>query len=361
MSSSGVYQTITFPVEDDLSGYSFATEEGFVQFPDSLGAHPDFQTEWWYYTGNLESDDGRQFGYQFTIFRRAIDSPANFDKGDTESWRTNQIYFAHVAIADIENNDFFHDSRFARGAAGLAGAKASPYEVWIENWEVKEISPGVHEMKAKHVDFEFDLVLRETQPPVLHGIDGLSPKSEGVGKASYYYSLVDMETTGEVVVNGEKIQVKGKSWKDHEVATNPLADNAIGWDWFSAQLDTGESLMFGNIRLEDNTLDPYSGGSWILPDSSIEVIRSNQDVFVEVVDTWTSPGTGATYPSEWIIRIPEKNLELNVTTLVDDAELLAGFTVYWEGPAYYEGTMNGESISGYGYIELTGYVDPIEL
>ena len=48
-----------------LPGYHFA-------FPRDHFSHPDFQTEWWYYTGNLKSADGRRFGFELTFFRQAV-------------------------------------------------------------------------------------------------------------------------------------------------------------------------------------------------------------------------------------------------------------------------------------------------
>src|SRR5688572_25078856 len=73
----------------DIAGFARAIEPYEWQFPQDFGAHPDFQTEWWYYTGNLATEDGRRFGFQFTIFRRAITPEAT--STDSE-WRTNQIY-----------------------------------------------------------------------------------------------------------------------------------------------------------------------------------------------------------------------------------------------------------------------------
>lgn len=351
-------------VTDYLSGES---SEGFAQvieqrkleFPRDLGAHPEFQTEWWYYTGNLEDDEGRQFGYQFTIFRRAIVAE-NYDGVSSDSsWRTNQIYFAHAAVADISDNQFLAGEHFSRGGAGLAGAIADPYEVWIEDWYVKEIAPGVHQMKAEKGGVGFEFELKETQPPVLQGIDGFSPKAEQRGKATYYYSLVGLETEGEIWIGENRYSVKGKSWKDHEVGTNFLPDDAVGWDWFSAQFDNGEALMYGQIRHERG-LDS-GGGSWISKNSSIDSLLSSE-ISIEVLETWESDSTGAIYPSRWTIEIPERNLKLEARTLINDAELLVGIgTIYWEGPAYYEGTLDGEPISGFGYIELTGYVNPVDL
>src|SRR5438552_2666011 len=78
-------------------GFARATQPIALKFPQDHGPHPDFQTEWWYYTGNLATNDGQRFGFQLTFFRRGI-TPTLTDTGS--DWRTNQIYFAHFAITD---------------------------------------------------------------------------------------------------------------------------------------------------------------------------------------------------------------------------------------------------------------------
>ena len=47
-------------------GYRYA-------FPRDNFNHPEFQTEWWYYTGNLQSSTGRRFGFELTFFRQGVD------------------------------------------------------------------------------------------------------------------------------------------------------------------------------------------------------------------------------------------------------------------------------------------------
>ena len=124
-------------VSSDTTGYTRAIEPRTWNFPQDFGAHPDFQTEWWYYTGNVTTDDGHRFGYQFTIFRRAIQPP---DKTvtSTSEWRSNQIYMAHFAVSDIGGGQYYHVQRFSRGGADLAGATSDPtYHVWIEDWQIK--------------------------------------------------------------------------------------------------------------------------------------------------------------------------------------------------------------------------------
>lgn len=348
--------------ETGPSGFARATEPGAVRFPRDLGPHEAYQTEWWYYTGNLEADDGRRFGYQLTFFRRALAPPAADAAGsESESaseWRTNQVYLAHFTVSDVANNDFYERERFARGAAGLAGAQADPYRVWLEDWFVEEVSAGEVRLVAQTEEVALDLRLQRTLPPILHGEEGLSQKGSERGNASYYYSIVQQETTGVVTVGGRDYSVSGLSWKDHEYSTSALEAGAVGWDWFSLQLDNGGALMFFQIRREDGFLQPQSSGTFVFPGGATETVDlANWEL--EVTDRWTSPASGATYPAGWIIRIPALDLVMEGEPLMADQELNVS-TVYWEGAVQFSGTLQGEPVQAGGYIEMTGYYETME-
>jgi len=113
--------------------FSKAVEKRKFVFPEDHGPHPDFRTEWWYFTGNLTSDDNRKFGYQFTIFRTALSK----EKSERNSeWNSNQIYMAHFAVTDIDGNKFYFDERFSREGNNLAGAQINPFKVWVEDWQI---------------------------------------------------------------------------------------------------------------------------------------------------------------------------------------------------------------------------------
>ncbi|GIL14714.1 MAG: carotenoid 1,2-hydratase [Chloroflexota bacterium] len=342
----------------DTSGFARADAPYNWQFPLDFGAHPAFQTEWWYYTGNLKTADGRHFGYQFTIFRRALappSSPVTLTGGETSEWRADQIYMAHFALSDVAGGRYFHQQRFSRGSAGLAGATTEPvYRVWLEDWQVVALEPAARRTRiyAHADDFGVELVMDQLKPPALHGDNGLSPKSDEPGSASYYYSLTRLKTAGEIVVNGETFQVSGASWKDHEFSTSALGADAQGWDWFGLQLDDNRELMLGQIRMTDGSREPAFGGLLVEADGSTRYL-SAEDFSIETTATWTSPHTGAVYPAGWNIAINTgaEQLAINLTPLLADQELHGGGGVdYWEGAVAISG-----GAAGYGYAELTGY------
>lgn len=330
----------------ETQGFSRADKPYAFSFPRDEGAHNDFQTEWWYYTGNVTTKNGRRFGYQFTIFRRAI--VAKLEKRESP-WYTNQIYFAHFAVSDIREQKFLHSERFSRGAMGLAGAQMKPVRIWIENWSIIHNDDGSVHLGAVAKKFAIDLVLRAKKPRVLNGDNGLSQKSSAKGNASYYYSQTRLNTTGSISVDNEQYQVNGLSWLDREWSTSVLAKNQQGWDWFSIQLEDGRDIMLYELRHKDGTVDVNSSGTFVLKNGEYKHLKQ-EDYHIEVLDHWTSDQSKVRYPAHWKITIKSENLTLYVKPHQPNQELAVNF-VYWEGAV----RVYGEEVSGNGYVELTGY------
>lgn len=350
-------------------GYARAEGVRTFTFPDDFGAHPDFQTEWWYYTGNLKDPQGRRFGYQLTFFRRAL-LPPQEGSNRTSTWATDQAYLAHFAITDVRSGEHVAFERLSRGAAGLAGVESSPFQVWLEDWRVEETAPSTYRLFAnvsanssaealngakgkQSQTFTLDLVLKDLTGPILQGDQGYSQKGSDPGSASYYFSQPRLASQGMLQIDGQTFQVEGMSWMDHEFSTSALSPGQVGWDWFSIQLDDGSELMVFQIRRQDGTIDPFSSGTWIAPDGSARHLGRN-DFEITATDTWKSPQTGAVYPARWTVRVPSLSLELDIRPVVAEQELDLSYQ-YWEGAVDVVGAQSGSPVSGVGYVELTGY------
>jgi predicted secreted hydrolase len=343
----------------EATGFARADAPRPFDFPKDHGPHPDFQTEWWYYTGNLESEDGRHFGYQLTFFRRALKPPAE-QAARESSWATEQVYMAHFALTEVDGSEHQAFERFSRGAAGLAGAESVPFRVWLEDWQVQQLDDdlSVAHLRAAQDPIAINLRLVDRKGPILQGERGYSRKGPGPGNASYYYSQTRLETVGMVQVNEDAYQVEGWSWMDHEFSTGALAPGQVGWDWFALQLDDGNDLMVFLIRKSDGTIDPFSSGTLIGADGEVQHL-SLSDFEMEAKATWRSPRTGASYPARWTIRVPRAGLDLDIEPYVVDQELNVSYD-YWEGAVRFEGQHTGKPVTGDGYVEMTGYAGSME-
>lgn len=338
--------------DESDAGFAKALTPRQFSFPADHGPHPEFRTEWWYVTGNLETADGRVFGYQLTFFRTGL-TPKPVQRAS--QWATNNVYMAHFALTDVAGKQFYARDRFSRDGAGLAGAQADPLRVWTESWQLAGDPEAGMRVEAATEQVAVKLVARSAKAPVLQGDQGLSQKSAEPGNASYYYSLTRLATDGEITVGGQTYRVTGLSWLDREWSTSALGPNQIGWDWFALHFNDGADMMYYQMRLKDGGVDPLSGGALIAQDGSKVAVRRDE-AQIEVLDTWQSPRNGARYPSRWRVSMPGRQLELEIEPYLNDQELPLT-VVYWEGAVKFSGTYQGRPVSGSGYIEMTGYAD----
>lgn len=321
------------------------------EFPRDHGPHGRFRTEWWYFTGHLSTRALRRFGFQLTFFRFAL-APAPPSR--PSRWASRDVYMAHFAVTDVEAGGFHAFERFARGAAGLAGARAAPFRVWVEGWEAASAGEGFLplRLRAARAAVALDLELRPGKPWVAQGDRGFSVKGDRPGNASCYYSFTRLPAAGSLRVGGDVHRVSGNAWLDREWSTSALGPELAGWDWFAFHLEDGRDFMFYRLRRRDGAADPASAGVLVDAGGGVRRLAAN-DVDLEVLDTWTSPDGGAVYPVRWSVRAPALGLAFEVEPLIDDQEHRGRFR-YWEGAVRVRGAA-GSPVSGSGYVELVGY------
>lgn len=334
-------------------GFARAILPRLFQFPLDDGPHPQFQTEWWYWTGNLETAEHRHFGYQLTFFRRALRPQSNpASTQDLSPWASQGIYFGHFTLTDVKSGAFYDSERFSRGSKALAGAQAEPFAVWLENWQVQQKDVNHNYLRAQsrsnQTDYQIELDLKSLKPTVLQGNQGLSQKSSLTGNASYYYSRPRLASEGQIKIGDQVFQVKGWSWLDREWSTSALDNNQQGWDWFSLQLDDQREIMLYQLRQKDGSISAFSAASLIDADGKVVHLDAT-DFQIQVKQQWRSPQTGISYPASWQIKIPSQTIQLEIEPWQANQEL-RGSLVYWEGAVKIKG-----SHSGNGYVELTGY------
>ena len=324
-------------------------------FPRDHGAHREYRTEWWYFTGNLSDAAGARFGYQLTFFRFGIRRSTLMDDNP---WHLRDLFMGHFAVTEEAENRFRFAELISREGPGLAGARSEGMQIRLLNWSAVMEDSSIH-LEAKDGPLKLDLVLKPRKPLVFHGNNGLSMKGEGTGQASFYTSFTDIATEGTIRIetNRPPIPVRGTSWFDHEFGSNQLALEQEGWDWFSLHLSDGSDVMLYLLRKQGGLTEPVSSGTFVNPDGSTQHL-SLSDFSLVVLDHWESPRSAARYPGKWRILIPSRGVDLLVTPLIANQELITTAStgvVYWEGAVTGDGYSGDRKITAEGYIELTGY------
>ena len=385
------------PVKKTPEGFRMAVPGYQFEFPADQASHPEYKTEWWYYTGHFKAkslehpEEEKSYGFELTFFRIA-NPKSDLPKlsGRAAQWDASQMYMSHFALTDVDGQRFMHSEKLNRKAYGRAGAKTGAYHVWNENWSAKRLPDGRHELHAALRDqgenYTLDLVLTPSKPPVIHGHDGVSQKSSCEGCASHYYSIPRLALEGTLSQSNPKgkaaqslqstQRVTGIAWMDQEFGSNQLAENQTGWDWFSIQLSNGMDLMLYQLRRrskdpnkqnpmdewEHPTLDASSSGTLIYPDGRSEHLNLS-DFSVTATSSWTSPQSRGRYPMSWDIRIPKHQVRLNVIPKLKNQELFLPFQqglTYWEGACTVEGRYGEQILGGTSYVEMTGYAQAFE-
>jgi len=346
---------LILPASSPGDGWNKAIGTRSWHFPKDHGAHLDYRTEWWYFTGNLVDGKKNRYGYQLTFFRQGIRTEI---KRPQSPWSIRDVYLAHFAVSGIGKSSFLMSEQVSRAGPGLAGASTHGMNVWCLQWSAR-MKNGRILLNAKHGSTHLKVELIPRKPLVLHGENGLSRKGPLEGQATYYYSFTDLETKG--ILKTEKmtepVRVTGTSWSDQEFGSNQLSGEQLGWDWFSLHLSDGRDLMLYFLRRKGGAVEPSSSGTLVEKNGRTRHLKI-QDIKIEVLGHWKSPASGGLYPNRWQIRIPPADINLVISPMIANQELnTAGSTgvIYYEGAIEGKGTSYRKPVTCEGYVEMTGY------
>jgi predicted secreted hydrolase len=326
------------------------TPDYALEFPRDHGAHPEYRTEWWYVTGQVQTDEGHALGFQVTFFR----SRTGIGESSRSAFAPSQLVFAHAALSDTRHGRLRHDQKSARVMPGIAAAATGDTDLRLESWSLRR-RDGRYRAVIPAGEFRLDLGLAPTRAPLLQGERGVSRKGPEPRYASYYYSLPQLQVSGTIETAGETQRVRGTAWLDHEWSSEALMPGAQGWDWVGLNLDDGGAVMAFRIR------DAAGNALWAA--ATVQDADGGArhygpgEVSFEPLATWTSPRTHAVYPVSAALRVGAETW--NVEATMPDQELdsrASTGAIYWEGAVRV--TREGERI-GQGYLELTGYTDRI--
>ncbi len=319
-----------------------------LKFPEDLNFKKDFRIQWWYFTGHLYDEEGREFGYELTFF------VVNVQKKKFKSkFGVNRIYISHFGITDVLNEKFHFSEKSDSGAFGFAELNENELNLRIDENNLKYSVINGFYIKAYDREKAIELFLNPLKPIVLHGENGYFRKSEESSFiASYYFSYTNLYTHGTLKIGNNKFKVTGKSWFDREILSNLMGTKHSGWDWFSIKFDDEREIMLYILRKRDGSIDIHSSGTFVYADGRYRNL-SNKEFTVIAKSFYVSKKTKAKYPIEWEIKIPSEEVNIRIKPLVKDQEVLAYKTTgnyYWEGTCKVEGSSNGRA-----YVEMTGY------
>jgi predicted secreted hydrolase len=306
-----------------------------IEFPRDDGPHSS-SIEWWYFTGHLDTDSSKRYGFEYVVFRARP--------------RGLEGYVSHFAITDHSRGEF----RYAQRIMGPSNVIGSDHalDLALDGWTMLG-GAGVFSLHAEMPGYDLNVELESTKPAALHDGDGYI--DYGNGTASYYYSWTRLAVRGTIDTGAGPESITGLAWMDHQWGDFETYQNG-GWDWFAIQLDSGTDIMLYLIRSPDGE-ELRVDGSVVDPAGAVTTLGSG-DFAISATAEWVSPRTGTTYPSGWEIEVPDQNLQLTVTPVQLDQELDTRPTtgvIYWEGESLVSGTQHSEPIRGRGYVELTGY------
>ncbi|MEZ0122117.1 MAG: lipocalin-like domain-containing protein [Candidatus Reddybacter sp.] len=332
---------------ENAEGFRKALKVREFDFPRDHGAHPGYRNEWWYLTGNLRDAKGNEFGYQVSFFRVQL-SPAQNQAKRLSPWAAKHIWMAHVALTNGRSGKHHSEERFSRESLGLAGVQASPFNIWLDNWQIVALDNKTWQLAVATDAFKLQLNLAPSKPPVLMGEQGLSQKSATPGNASYYYSITRLHTEGKITVKQRDYWVSGNSWFDREWGSSALDKDQQGWDWFSLQLNSGEELMYYRLRNLQGQTHPYSAGIWVDKLGRTQPISAEEIVLSPTV--WWQSSEGSRYPVGWQLTYHDRHWHIDA--LVEN-QLMDTQVRYWEGAIKIFDSEKRQV--GSGYLELTGY------
>ncbi len=296
-----------------------------VSLPKDDTIHAD-DAEWWYWTGHLQTADGRWFGFE-EVFFRIIRQGA-------------RGVMVHSALTDVQGQKFYHRSNLS-----LTELPPTPNGFDYASYAQTATGGDGHDtLHGEGQGYAFDLALDHTKRATLQ--HGLGYTDYPFGGYTYYYSRERMAVTGTVVVGDTALAVTGTGWFDHQYGDLSSAVTK-GWDWFAFQLDDNREIMLFVVK---DGATPVVVGASMTDANCVTTELKPADFEIIPTGTWKSPHTDCTYPQGWKVRV--KDMNFVVSPVMPDQEVYKSMPIYWEGAA----TVSG-SATGRAYVELSGYCE----
>ncbi|MBT9584603.1 hypothetical protein IV102_14760 [bacterium] len=337
-----------------------------VDFARDEGAHPEAKTEWWYLHGYLEDDQQRKYGFMHALFDAPDVIDARYNK-DFPAMPGATMIDLSLTEESAGKQTHHREMRIIPPLWSHNGIREGDldesYKTSQGTWSLRRIdSKTFHVLGPSGGDGSLELTMRQVKPALLMG--GGGEIKMGPYGLSKYYTFPKLQVEGTLEVDGQQRKVHGSAWMDHQWGDMQMFNGYQGWDWFGIQLDNQTEINAFHFRGENHSTAHATAGL-----SHADGTQSvTEQIHLAPGRHWTSPDTGVTYPVEWHLSLPDKQVELDIRPSLDAQEMvghrpyshpeLAPKPTYWEGSMEVQGTVKGQPVAGRAYMELTGYAGP---
>ena len=320
------------PMERAGQGPQAAPKMAAVTLPADDAPHENV-TEWWYYSGHVQTESGERYSFHMATFLR-------------QGGLSHTAF--HGSLLDHKSGKQYTDQ--ARTEGKPADGQPDGFGFSYGPWQMAGAGPK-HSMKMAGKGFALDLAMNDSLPPVLHQapatpVAGLLDL--GAAGKSYYTSRPRLKAAGNLTIDGVSQAVKGEVWFDHQWGDFEAAQ--LRWNWFALQLADGADLMI--YELFDRQGGPVLRMGTYVKDAAVYALGAS-DFKASARGTWKSPSSGIVYPMDWTITVPGKGLDLKLEPVIRHSQFDARITtlnLYWEGAVKLSGSQGGV-----GFMELSGY------
>ena len=322
--------------------YPYTPTGSLISFPNDEGRHINEPVEWWYTTGHIVGNtSGTNYSYMLSYFY--------FPRNGFDGFRI-------LNISNDATGEIFNETKlvnFTTLSTDKLNIEAAVFLGGTETWKNKtetngDLIPFEYVINASSANTTLNLEYKALKPPLI--IDGDGFFNQGGISYTYYYSQTKNNVTGTLTLNGVTETISGSSWIDRQYGNfNPF--NRENYEWLSIQLSNGMDINLWNIFTNANTIPDQLEYRLLAAYVNDNTQYTNKDFQLERLTFDCSADGLKCYSQQWRLTSAINNLDLIITTLHHDSEVLLPFRFY-EGATTITGTVNGVSVTGIGFAEL---------
>lgn len=282
------------------------------EFPKEEGEHANLELEWWYFAGHLEEEGNpeNKFGVTLIFHKNPSHVKVNLVDGIQQKNFSSRI--------EIDQYDLLPEEK-------LAIKKGDNF--WLETGLFK------YQINFNFEDNNIELDLDSIKTPLLRYNT----------TDAFYYQQTRVKVKGQLSFSGTKYKVKGWGWIDHQGFKVSLPPS--NWRWCAVQLDNNTEIIASGTH-------PYSQFNLLLvKDNQIEQIKGDSHS-MDDIDYWVDPETGYEYPIRFRLKIPAKNVDLEITAIANNQVIRGVEYRIYEGSCRVTGSFDGQAVTGRAQLEV---------